>query len=84
MRKTNRRFTLLGLTVLMSVLSMVSLHVRPAYALFCLPYCNDWQYNGDCCFASGRSYNRLVRQCTDGAGNYCTEYTCSTVSPCAI
>jgi hypothetical protein len=81
---SNRRLPLLGLTILMAILAMVSINVRPAYALFCLPYCSDWVATGDCCFASGHSYNRLSRQCTDGAGNYCTEYTCATTPPCAV
>ncbi len=85
MRTPNRRFTLLALTVLMILLAMVSTHVRPAYASSgCLAFCDDWAPNGDCCFASGRTFTRLHRQCTDGVGNYCDEYMCSAQSPCAV
>jgi hypothetical protein len=79
----NRRFTLLGLTVLMTILSVLSIQVRPASA-GCFQFCGDWAPNGDCCFFSGHTSTRYHRQCTDGVGNYCDEYMCSTPSPCAV
>jgi hypothetical protein len=84
MRKTlllpalsNRRFTLLGLTILMTVLALVSIHVQPASAASgCLPFCTDWFPAGDCC----GFYAHQHRQCTDGVGNYCDEYRCATAA----
>src|SRR5436853_7746211 len=80
---SNRRLALLGLTVLMTVLALLSIPTHPAFASGCLPYCNDWTPTGDCCYASGHAYGREHRQCTDGVGTDCDEYRCST-GPCAV
>ncbi|PYQ55925.1 MAG: hypothetical protein DMF53_27095 [Acidobacteria bacterium] len=73
---SNRRVTLLGVAILMTLLAMVSIQTRPAFASGCLQYCSDWFPVGDCCGFYAHQY----RQCTDGVGNYCTEYRCAAAA----
>lgn len=79
---SKRRLSLFGLAVMMTALALVS-RPRPAFASGCLPYCTDWGGTGTCCYTRTSATEKLHRQCTDGVGNYCDEYMCSS-GPCAV
>ena len=77
------RLTLLGLAVLMTVLALLPLQAEPVFhQMGCFQYCEDWHWSDGCCLISGSYKQRQERTCTDGVGNYCTEYRCGT-SICA-
>jgi hypothetical protein len=71
------RLTLLGLAVLMTVLALLPLQAQPIFtAQGCFQYCEDWHWSPGCCNVNKQ---RQERTCTDGVGNFCTEYRCSTL-----
>jgi len=79
------RIALLGLAALMMILAFLPAHAQPVFTQQCngFIYCTDWGYTGDCCYVGGHVYGRQSRDCTDGLGNYCTEYRCTT-GPCPV
>lgn len=78
------RLALLGLAVLLTVLALIPAQPVAAQA-GCngYIYCTTWGYAEGCCFTTSGYHGRQKRDCTDGAGHFCTQYRC-TSGPCAF
>jgi hypothetical protein len=74
---TPLRLTFLGLAIVMTVLALLPLQAEPVFTQQgCFQYCEDWHWSPNCCNGNKQVQERT---CTDGIGNYCTEYRCSTL-----
>jgi hypothetical protein len=77
------RLTLLGLTVVMTVLALLSVPAPVEAGCNGYIYCTEWGWAEGCCIVFGSYRARQSRECTDGAGNFCTEFRC-TSNICAV
>ena len=77
--RSNRRFVLLGLAAVMTILAL-TVPATPASA-GCFEFCNGWSPTGDCCWGT-IVRGRWHHTCTDGFGHWCEEFMCS--GACAV